>query len=394
MFAAGPVSASEADAVYWEPGRLADRVVVEWREGARPRGRPRGVGRTTVIEGDELVATDLLQDPEVERVWMAFAPVRPPDDLPPETPDFRDDQAWLGAFAFDQAWAWPGGNGQGLRVADVEYSWEPAHEDLPAVSAWGVDYADYRFHGASVLGILAAPDNGYGVTGGAPAAELVVYHPFPEPGEYDVAAAIVAATAELGPGDVILIEQQGYVDGWYCPVSVDPTVREAIAAAVEAGIVVVEPGGNGAADLDDPMWEGAFGRALDPGSILVGGADEAGEWEGSSYNGRVDLAAWYRGIVSTSAGDYGAAYADLWFPDGDGRQAYTQSFGGTSGASALVAAMAAVIQGVAMETRGGPLEPRELRALLVSTAWPEPEQATHIGGLPDLRRALRSALLP
>lgn len=376
--------------------RAPDRLVVEWADTAPLRGDWRGVGRYTFVDGDAAELARLRADPAVRTAYRAWAPVPPPEDLDPETPDLVDDQAWLdeaGGFGFGDWRDWPGADGANVTVGDVEYAWEDEHEDLPGdVDAWGTPYPDYAYHGSSVLGMLAAPQNGYGVDGAVLAADLVVFHPMTAAGDYDVAGAIAEATRTLVPGDVLLIEQQGYADGTYCPASVDPAVWDAIAAAVDAGIVVVEPAGNGAADLDDPSWEAVFSRDHDPGSILVGGADPAdGAWAGSSYGGRIDVAGWYGDIATTTSQ---GGYADLWSAGGDSRQMYTASFGGTSGASAQVAALAAVLQSVAIETREAPLTPRELRALLVSTAAPGLDDSWDVGGLPDLRRVLRTTFLP
>jgi subtilisin family serine protease len=218
---------------------------------------------------------------------------------------------------------------------------------------------------------------------------------------YEYFASLYAAVAALlAPGDVLLIEQQAYANGTYCPVSVDPATWDAIRAAVDAGIVVVEPGGNGGADLDGPEWSGWFDRAHDSGSILVGGgASPSGGYEplawypnGSSYGARVDVQGWFDGIVTTSGGDY-PAFSDLFLPDGDLLQGYTASFGGTSGASPMVAAAAALLQSIAIRTGAGPYAPEELRALLRSTGTPQRGGAP-IGPQPDLRRLLRTVALP
>lgn len=419
------------EAIYWEEGRLPDALVVEFREPVR-RERARWIGASDLRPLDHLVAdarvrpvaeslprfwriehpdaeiigTLLLEDDRVANAWLAYAPVPPPSDIPPVTEDFAPLQDWLRAFpgiGLDEAARWPGGRGENVTVVDIEYGWDPTHEDLaraPLDAAWGADAGSYRFHGNSVLGMLIGGDNGYGVDGAAPDAMPLVVSPFDGDGTYDVAAAVAGAAALLRPGDVILIEQQAYANGVFCPVSVDPAVHAAIAAAVAAGIVVVEPGGNGGANLDAPAWDGWFDRANDPGSILVGGgASPASGWEprswypdGSSYGARLDLQGWYDNIVTASAGD-GGGYVDLYFPDEDGRQAYTASFGGTSGASPMVAAAVIVAQSVAIELTGEPWDPAELRAALVATGTPQAGEE-RIGPQPDLRRLLRTYFLP
>jgi hypothetical protein len=351
----------------------------------------------------------------VELAWLSYLPQPPPQDLSPETPDFTPDQGWLDPVEGVGGWEsdlWPGGWGELVTVADLEYSYTSDHEDLgEIVHVWGYDSGDYAFHGTSVLGQLVAGDNDYGVLGLVPEAEALVLSPFSMPEEYVLAESILAAAEFLDPGDVLLIEQQAWAGQGYAPVEVDPAVFDAIAAVVAAGIVVVEPAGNGDQDLDSPSWWGWFDRELrDSGAILVGGGasplsglEPRSQYPGGGcYGSRVDVQGWYDATVTATNGEAGGAWADLWlpatedFPEGDGRQGYTQSFGGTSGAGAMVAGVAAAINSVAMALYGEPLSPLEMRALLVSTGTPQPEDDLdrHIGPLPDLRRALRYGVLP
>jgi serine protease len=355
----------------------------------------------------------------VELAYLAPVALPPPGDLEPGTPDFRGDQQWLDPApdGVDRGAGllWPGGQGSAVKVADLEYSWDTDHEDLetPAeILAWGYDSGDYKFHGTAVLGQLFAVDNGFGVQGLVPNAEPVIISPYQTSEQYSVAQGILGAMEVLGPGDVLLIEQQAWFLDQYAPVEVDPLVFDAIALAVAAGIVVVEPTGNGAQNLDDPAFEGIFDREIrDSGAILVGGGEPPGgslparSWvsNGSSYGERVDVQGWASDIVTTINGDYNGAYADLFYPetedypDGDPRQAYTTQFAGTSGASPMVAGVVAAAQSVAITLHGEPVEPFALRSLLIQTGTPQPtaDKALYpIGPLPDLRRLLSYGLLP
>ena len=157
--------------------------------------------------------------------------------------------------------------------------------------------------------------------------------------------------------------------------------------------------GNGGCNLDDPMWDGWFDRTeRDSGAIIVGGGasplsgHEARSWfpGGSCYGDRVDVQAWYDNIVTASASDGAPRFVDLFYPDADGRQAYTAQFGGTSGASPMIASIAAALNGVMIEQRGQPMDPMDIRAAMVSTGHPQPDGHLYpIGPQPDLRRLLR-----
>lgn len=384
--------------------READRlcVVADRRpEGARPRfpGASGQLARHWVLRatGDE--GRRLLATGAVDQAWLALRPAPPPTDLPPTTPEFS--QAWRApfpaGFGFEEAALYPGGDGGNVTLVDVEYAWNAEHEDLAVGEAlFGAPDEVFAFHGTGVLGITSGLVNDYGVTGGAPAAEALVAHPTTEVDgtlEYDVALAIYEAARVLSPGDVLLVEQQVYgPDGEFLPVTWEAAVRDVVAHASEVGVVVVIPAANGAVNLDDPVYGGVFD--IDVGAIVVGGGyppsyGEPRAWAGSDYGRGVHVQGWYTDIVTAG----GSPYTDLFFPRADERQAYTAAFGGTSGASALVAAMAAVVQSVAVATRGGPLSPADLRQLLVDTAVPQVGEPW-VGPQPDLRRALRAALLP
>jgi hypothetical protein len=426
------------DTVEWEPGRERDVLIVKLVEGAvydlddpllegsrplfhrnpdairadRARHDPTGLLADLTLyrridsADAENRGTLLLADPRVETAYLAFAPVRPPGgDIAPPTPDLVSEQRYLGAppegLGFEDAWTWTGGRGDAVAIADLEYAWRPTHEDLGHTAdalVLGWYSGAYEFHGTAVLGELFGGDNGYGVVGMASEARPIVASPYSDVHAYDVAAMIDATAAELEPGDVLLIEQQAFARGNYCPVEIDPAVWDAIALAVAGGIVVVEPGGNGGQNLDHARWEGWFQRdERDSGAILVGGGAspfshlEPRTWyvDGSSYGSRVDLQGWYDGIATATTGHY---LPDLFFPDDDD-QAYTSAFGGTSGASPMVAACVAIANSIAIHARGQPWDPWELREALRNTGTPQPaaDAAEHpIGPQPDMRRFLRT----
>lgn len=345
------------------------------------------------------VARILEDDPRIEHLYLAYAPQSPPNDIPPVTPDFTDEQGYLfdapDGFDSDYAHNWSINTAE-IRVADIEYSWDPTHEDLlsgPQEVFWGWNSGDYSFHGNGVLGELIAADNGYGVTGMVPNVEVVMVSPYSAPNDYTVADAIENATSFLGAGDVLLIEQQAYSHNNYCPVEVSPAVFDAIQHAVAQGIVVVEPGGNGGQNLDDEQWDDWFNREIqDSGAILVGGGaapggiTQARSWTGSSsYGSRIDLQGWTESIVSVG----GEGWADLFFPENDKRQAYTAYFGGTSGASPMIVSAVVFANALRLEREGLVWEPIELREMLKYSAIPQPSDDPYwIGPQPDIRRFL------
>jgi hypothetical protein len=340
--------------------------------------------------------------PGVVRAWGMPPLTAPPADLAPPTPDFTPDQAWwdsAGVRAAHQrpGGRWPGASGDGVALFDVEYAWDPDHEDLAGhvTALAGLPAPEFAYHGNASLGIAGARDDGYGTTGGAPAAALVVVYPILSNGAYDVGWALSQAADVAQAGDVVLIEQQA-LDAWntFVPVSIEPGTAAAMQALTAAGVVVIEPAGNGAANLDDPKYQGAF--QLDRGAWTVGAAGAGRDVRAtfSGYGTPVDL---YLDGSDTIAPTTAGFQPDLFFPGGDPRQAYTRQFGGTSGASAQVAGLAASLQGASIALFGAPVPPRTLLAWVRASGRPQNEEdaaQTPIGVRPDLDRTLRDWLSP
>jgi len=104
---------------------------------------------------------------------------------------------------------------------------------------------------------------------------------------------------------------------------------------------VVEAVGNGTVNLNDTVYQGRFNRSKrDSGALLVGAgtSDIRAPMCLSNYGMRLDLQGWGDSIVTSGYGDLAAA---------DPTEFYTEKFGGTSGAAAIVAGAVASLQGVA-----------------------------------------------
>ncbi len=196
-----------------------------------------------------------------------------------------------------------------------------------------------------MLGQIVGVDNTLGVVGIAPSANSRVVSQWRTTTSYNTAAAIASAAAVMSAGDVLLLEAQtshpnatGYV-----PVEVDDAVYDAIRAATDDGIIVVEAGGNGSVDLDafsNSAGKRIFNRAhtdfRDSGAIMVGAASSAAPHTRlyfSNFGSRIDCYAWGEGIETTGDGWAGTSTT-----------AYTSSFGGTSGASPIVTGAALLLQ--------------------------------------------------
>ena len=342
----------------------------------------------------------------VEEATPAPKPV-----VPPVTPSFvsrqgyRASAASAGGIDADFAQTIAGGTGANVSIVDLEYDWNRDHEDLSKLRASGSAVpngtacpGDYgNDHGTAVAGELAGDPNGFGVSGLAPGARLRTVNAIKRNAagacEYNPAAALMAAADNTQPGDVILLEQQtsgpnaGANQFGLVPLEWIPAVRTAIQNATARGRIVVEAAGNGTQNLDDPVYQGYF--STDSGAIMVGagnapGCDTTAPTRGrlsySNSGATVDLQGWGNCITTTGYGDLQGV--------SNGDTAYTWSFGGTSGASPIVTASAAIVSSIA-KARGVTLTAAQVRDILRSTGQPQQlGSAGNIGPLPNLRAAI------
>jgi hypothetical protein len=359
----------------------------------------------------------------------------PPDALPPATADFSARQGYLrpAPEGVDADWAHTqaGGTGSGVQIIDVEGAWQLAHEDLlqnmsGVIAGTPTTDLSWRNHGTAVFGEFGGDRNGSGIVGIAPDANARGASIFPAVGS---AGAIRAAADHLNAGDIILIElhapgprhnyaqrldQRGYIAiEWW------PDDYDAIRYAIAKGVVVVEAAGNGAENLDDPLydqrpagfpatWKNPFNPANpSSGAVVVGaGAPPPGthgrdhgpdrsRLDFSNHGARVDAQGWGREVTTT--GGRGANPGDLQ-GGSDETLWYTDTFSGTSSASPIVVGALASIQGI-LAARGLPrLTPQQAIDVLRTTGSPQTDgpgmpATQRIGNRPDIRAAI-AALAP
>jgi len=360
---------------------------------------------SSVAEAQDLV--DRLNAlPEVE---IAYAEPRPElaEDIPPITDDFVNDQFYLDAAPTgvdaDYANTLAGGDGTGVKIVDIEGSWKFDHEDLEAavsgyIGGGLVNEISYRNHGTAVVGTMIGTDNGYGITGITPQAEIGMVGI----GGISTAEAVLLAADNLEAGDVILIElhspgphynfqsvsgQLGYVCMEYWQATFD-----AIQLASAKGIIVCEAAGNGSENFDDDfIYDNVFDTTYrNSHAIICGaGAPPSGNYGiphsrlgFSNYGERVNLHGYGNEVVTTG-------YGDLFDGGGDERQYYTQYFSGTSSASPIVTASVAALQGIYKSRYAGAVMTADVaRDALIASGTPQAnENGEHIGPMPDLAGA-------
>lgn len=348
------------------------------------------------------VADRLNALPFIEFAEPAPVPAPLPVDIAPTTPKFVSQQGYLkpgpgvGALSGEE---FPGGDGAGMRVVDLEYSWQFDHEDLELPAdrmLTGGQTASDPFsdtnHGTAVLGEMIAKKNRYGVTGIAPKAKAYVAPANTVEGSYNPSRAILVAGERLRRGDVLILEQQYWVCGYptsnnrYGPLETLQAVFDAVSTLTARGVIVTAAAGNGNVNLDAPECGTTFNRSVrDSGAIIVGAGapSDRSRLSFSSYGSRVDVQGWGQSVTTTG---YGAL-----FNPGDIRQRYTSAFNGTSSATPIVTGAALAIQGVRKSCGLKPLKPAEMRTAMISTGSKQGgDLSTPIGPLPRIIRALKA----
>ncbi len=335
---------------------------------------------------DQILA-HLRSSDSVAYSYVQAGPTPPPFN--PSDDPMYSTQRYLAPApqGIEVAAAWKrGAFGANVAFIDVEQGWELVHQDLAArnIPLLAGKNAAYFDHGTAVLGVIAMVDNGIGGVGLCPAIQQIgVVSQHFGPNQYRTDVAIREASARLRPGDVMLLEAQVQLPNvGYMPVEVEDLVFNEIRQAVAKGVVVVEAAGNNGVDLDE--FTTSDGRSVlrpgspgfrDSGAIVVGAGEPSvghPRWPSSNYGRRVDCYAWGGGIATTSLGSR-----------------YQPNFGGTSGASAILAGVAILMQSHYRSRFGKSLPPLALRNALRNPAFGTASNGPgYIGAMPNLAAIL------
>ncbi|MFH1653807.1 MAG: S8 family serine peptidase, partial [Pseudomonadota bacterium] len=289
-------------------------------------------------------------------------------------------------------------------------------------------------HGTSVAGIVNASHNNgsgnFGVKGIASDAKLLA-------GVVPVSerkTALFPLKLEVGetntfPGSVLLIEsavvgKDGKIDcklGEPCydkgqlPCEVVPDEMKYYQTLSAIGITVVEGAANGGLDIGDPsQYTGKWSVWVNPttqdsGAILVGASEGANMMKAnfSNYSSRLDAYSWGGGVITTS---YPFQYIEAsknpfyWSgpngppsqnPVNDKHKFYTNRFGGTSAATAIVGGAVTLAQSRFMTLAGNGrmryLMPKKMRELIRSSGDSQKDTTgQNIGVQPKMDRLLKA----
>lgn len=339
------------------------------------------------------LAKKLEEFPEVEYCSLSsLDPIQPPSDIPPTTPNFEVNQAYIQPNpGVDMAYAWGLNlNGAGIRIRDVEYGFNSEHEDLnernvllaPGMNISSSVTTSYSEHGTAVFGIVYGDKGTYGISGMAYGASQMMLAPEWQTSGYNRVAAVTQAIANSAAGDILIYEMQATgAQGNYGPAEYVGTVWDLTKAATDAGIIIVAAAGNGAENLDSAPYLNYRNRG-NSGAIMVGAGDNTinhNKLSFSTYGARVDVHAWGTGVFSSG-------YGDAQQIGGDFNQYYT-NFSGTSSATPIVASCAIVLQSYFHSLTGNYMTPVQMRNLLRSTGIPQ-GTGGNIGPIPNMQAAI------
>jgi len=326
---------------------------------------------------------------------------------------------------FDYTKGLPGGTGANTWICDFEYSWNLAHQDLPTVitivptTYWACDpqHPDDNNHGTAVLGEMAGAGNGWGVDGASYGSGYMVAPTFLKTVLNDSAwylgvAMTNAMNYHIGPGDVMLIEQQMAGPNWssstgdtgLIPIEWYEPWYNIVVTAVGNGYHVVECAGNGYQDLDNAVYNTGHAPFLyqnRSGAIIVGAGGVPASFGGtigdryrmpfSNYGTRLDLQGWGEAVWTTGYGTYyneGTADSSLY---------YTNSFSGTSSAAPNIASAVSVVAAIDESVNGvlSRMSLFDINYLLRLTGSQQDGDGFNppwlmIGPRPDLKTAVRT----
>merc|ERR1719362_454175 len=304
-------------------------------------------------------------------------------------PDFTGAQGYARAGQLDADYLHSlGADGSGMMYADCEFSMNFNHQEfrnsrITEEAKFPVGN-EQRDHGTASVGIALGGD-GFGIKGLANKADGYFFSELPASGRYNRDRAVAAAVAKVRAGDVVLLEMQ--TGSPYGPAELTQSIWSIVKMGADAGVVVVAAAGNGNRNLDSST-DAAYRARGDSGSIIIGaGTPSHSKASFSTYGSRVDVQAWGDWTVMTSG------YGDCTGFSGSSTSGYryTNTFAGTSSASAITAAALTLFQSWALRELGAPLTPRNLRDILKRTGHRQTDTSGNIGPHTNLRAAAEAA---
>lgn len=344
------------------------------------------------------IAKELTELPEIDQA-VSVPHIRPPHHALVEQLNGNDNHAetvcgpagcltnqwYLDRCDVPGAWGQQA-SGKGVVIADIDWGFDLTHPALlrTALSknvisnSPNVSDGNLLHHGNGVLGLAGATvsDEMAGIAfestlWAIQAGTGVINRPVVEP-EFWVAAIDFVRTKAAPGRKVIILEVQ---TSDFSNIEMVPTIRKAIMDAIDDQIVVCVPAGNGNRSGDAGLDDQGL-PIPDTGSIVVGATNYDPDTNplGESNGGNR--------VVVYAPGD---PENDL--TCGSTPTLYRLHFGGTSGATAKVAGVVAL-----MLEKNDRLTPQEIREILGRSEKPVVDQGRIVGVLLDANQAVSEAI--
>lgn len=397
------------------PGKILE--LVENARKADPTYQPPNFLTYYVITCSDEINLETLAQMLHEQKKVELAYIEGGGSVPPPCVNASDnplniDQGYLNVAPEGinacYAWNFKGGDGTGrVNFIDIEQGWILNHEDVVVntLPDTGINKYTFQDHGIAVLGIVMMQDNQIGGIGITPNVKGHVISQWRTDGLFNSADAIMTAINHLGFGDILLLESQVFdspesYNFW--PIEIQQATFEVIRLATASGIIVIEPAGNGnlnfrtGNDLDRFAVKGkqilnpASSDFRDSSAIMVAAASGTvphTRINYSNYGNRINCYAWGEGVLTAGC-----------FPKSSGKEinTYTDKFGGTSSASAIIAGAAIAVQSITEANYNFRLTPKQMRNILSNEVYSTPSEngrsIDKIGAMPDLRKIIDKGL--
>jgi len=278
------------------------------------------------------------------------------------------DQPWIppGVELMAAENIWPTTRGQGTIVAVLDTGIDYRHPDLAGNVIGGrsfipgePDYLDLNGHGTHVAGTIAALDNGFGVVGVAPEADIYAVKSFDSKGK--------GLASDIIQGIEWCIDQNVHIINMSFGTTESSKALElAISRAAEEGILLVAASGNTGGQ------NSVLYPARDPHVVAVAASTQTDEIAAFSSSGpEVD--------ITGPGADISSTYKGQWY----------KTLSGTSMACPHVTGVAALVLSAAPD-----LSAKEVEKLIYATATPMDEfpREKQGAGLVNARAAVASVI--
>ncbi|KPJ74863.1 MAG: hypothetical protein AMS14_04685, partial [Planctomycetes bacterium DG_20] len=266
----------------WSWGAAAEplapvRVIVTFHQppGASQRMLVRDLGGV-VLHSYDIVPAVAAELPPSAVASLRTAPgvAMVEEDQPVYALDTELDDSW-GVKRIGAGEVHPTNSGEGIRVAVLDTGIDYGHPDLDDNYAGGWDFVnndsdpfDDHYHGTMVAGVVAAEDNGSGVVGVAPRAELYALKVLNHEGVGST-IHIMQALDWAVLHDMDVVNMSFGVDEYVS--AFEATIRD----AYEAGIVLVAAAGNANPCYGDPATDNVRYPARFDEVVAVAATDQS-----------------------------------------------------------------------------------------------------------------------